>query len=159
MALDRPDQRSGTPKLTLIVRRTIRASAARLFSAWTEPAQLKLWWGPESVQCIEAEVDLRVGGRYRIGNRFPDGQVLWISGEFLVIEAPYRLVYTWGLEPLAGEQERVTVRFEQQGEATEVIVMHEGIASAPLRDRHREGWHGCLDGLAEYLAPAVAPDL
>jgi len=99
-----------------------------------------------------------VGGRYRIGNRFPDGQVLWIAGEFLVIEPPHRLVYTWGLEPVAGEQERVTVRFEPQGEATEVIVTHEAIASAPLRDRHQQGWHGCLDGLADYLVQAVAPD-
>jgi len=40
---DRSDSSSATPKLTLIVRRRIRASAVQLFSAWTEPAQLKLW--------------------------------------------------------------------------------------------------------------------
>jgi uncharacterized protein YndB with AHSA1/START domain len=158
MGTDQSGPPTRAPKLTLIVRRTIRASAARLFSAWTQPAQLKLWWGPESVQCIDAEIDLRVGGRYRIGNRFPDGQVLWIAGEFLAIEAPHLLVYTWGLEPLMGEQERVTVRFDPQGEATEVIVTHEAIASAPLRDRHRQGWLGCLDGLADHLAQAAGPD-
>jgi uncharacterized protein YndB with AHSA1/START domain len=52
--------------VTLVVRKTIRASAERLFTAWTDPAQLKLGWGPHGVQCTEAEVDLRIGGRYRI---------------------------------------------------------------------------------------------
>jgi uncharacterized protein YndB with AHSA1/START domain len=43
-------------------------------------------WGPEGVSCIAAEVDLRVGGRYRIANKFPDGRVFWIVGELQIIE-------------------------------------------------------------------------
>ena len=157
MAADTPESGAPTATLTLIVRRTIRASAARLFEAWTQPAQLKQWWGPESVECVDAQVDLRVGGRYRIANRFPDGKILWIAGQFEVIEAPDRLVYTWALEPLSGAAERVTVRFVAQGQATEVIVTHEGIASAPARDRHEQGWRGCLDGLASHLQDGPAP--
>ncbi|HEY4974923.1 MAG TPA: SRPBCC family protein, partial [Steroidobacteraceae bacterium] len=111
-------------------------------------------WGPESLTCIDAQIDLRVGGRYRIGNQFPDGKVLWITGEFEIIDAPHRLVYTWELEPVTGAPERVTVQFAPQGDVTEVIVTHEGIASEPLRDRHLHGWHGCLDGLVNYLQPA-----
>ncbi|HEX2790562.1 MAG TPA: SRPBCC domain-containing protein [Steroidobacteraceae bacterium] len=137
--------------LTLIVRRTIRATPARLFEAWTQPAQLRQWWGPESVVCIDAEVDLRVGGRYRIANRFADGKILWIAGEFEAIEAPHKLVYTWALEPVSGATERVTVQFRPLGESTEVIVTHEGIASVPVRQRHEQGWQGCLSGLADYL--------
>jgi hypothetical protein len=41
-----------------------------------------------------------------------------------------------------------------QGEATEVIVTHEGISSATLRDRHLQGWDGCLDGLGNHLLAA-----
>jgi uncharacterized protein YndB with AHSA1/START domain len=158
MAADKPESGAPAPRLTLIVRRTIRAGAARLFEAWTQPGQLKQWWGPESVQCIDAQVDLRVGGRYRIANQFPDGKILWIAGDFEVIEAPHRLVYTWALEPASGAPERVTVRFVAQGRATEVIVTHEGIASAPVRDRHERGWQGCLDGLASYLQDGARPD-
>jgi hypothetical protein len=44
--------------VTLIVRKTIRATAERLFAAWTISDQLKLWWGPQGVKCIDAEVDL-----------------------------------------------------------------------------------------------------
>jgi uncharacterized protein YndB with AHSA1/START domain len=54
--------------------------------------------GPEGVSCIAAEVDLRVGGRYRIANKFPDGRVVWIVGELQIIEPPHRLTYTWQLK-------------------------------------------------------------
>jgi len=136
--------------VTLIVRKTIRATAERLFAAWTTAEQLRQWWGPQGVKCIDAEVNLRKGGRYRIGNHFPDGKILWISGEFEVIEAPRKLVYTWRIEPDTTSVERVTVQFEAQGENTEVIVTHERIANEGLRERHQQGWVGCLEGLARF---------
>lgn len=136
--------------VTLIVRKTIRANAERLFAAWTTAEALKQWWGPQGVKCIGAEVDLKKGGRYRIGNQFPDGKILWISGEFEVIEAPRKLVYSWRIEPDTANVERVTVQFEAQGENTEVIVTHERIASEELRDMHQQGWVGCLEGLARF---------
>jgi uncharacterized protein YndB with AHSA1/START domain len=135
-------------RITLITRRTIRASAARLFDAWTKPEQLRAWWGPRPVTCSGAEIDLRVGGRYWIANALPDGKTLVIEGEFQVVEAPHKLVYTWR----AGDDEasRVTVRFEPRGEATEVIVLHEQIPSEQVRESHEGGWNGCLDGLERY---------
>ncbi len=94
-----PDQETGkgsqSQDTTLVVRRIIQATPERLFKAWTDPEQLKKWWGPQSVTCVDAEVDLRVGGRYRIANQFPDGKLLWISGEFQLIEPPHKLAYTW----------------------------------------------------------------
>ncbi len=147
---------SGSPGETLIVRKTIHASPERLFAAWTDPEQLRAWWRPEGVVCIAAEVDLRPGGRYRIGNRLPDQTVLWIVGEFEVVEPPRRLVYTWRLEGISQTSERVTVEFESQGAkaATEVIITHERVPSRELRDQHRHGWEGCLAGLARYLLSA-----
>jgi uncharacterized protein YndB with AHSA1/START domain len=137
--------------LSLVVRRTIRATPERLFNAWTEASHLKSWWGPPGVTCVDAQVDLRVGGRYRIANRFPDGTIVWITGEFELIEPPHRIVYTWQLESQAHPSERVTVRFEPQGDLTEVIVLHERIADTGVRDVHERGWVGCLDGLEAYL--------
>lgn len=143
--------------VSLTVRRTIRASSERLFDAWTRPEQLKQWWGPASVECVDAEVDLRVGGRYRIANQFPDGKVLWIAGEFESIERPKRLVYTWRLESVEGPPERVTVTFEEHGPETEVVVTHERIATETARDRHEQGWFGCLDGLADFVSGPARP--
>jgi uncharacterized protein YndB with AHSA1/START domain len=138
----------------LLVRRLIRASPERIFDAWTQPKHLKQWWGPKSVECVDAEVDLRAGGRYRIANQFPDGKILWISGEFETVERPRRLVYTWRVGAAAVPAERVTVTFEARGEATEVIVAHERIPTETMRDMHEQGWTECLDGLADYLQGA-----
>lgn len=137
--------------LTLMIRRTVRAAPERLFAAWTEPAHLLRWWGPAHVRCAGAEVDLRVGGQWRIGNRLPDGALLWIVGVFEVIEPPTRLVYSWRLEPGPDTQERVTVRFEPRGTDTEVVIVHERIATEPVRADHKMGWLGCLDGLVAWL--------
>ena len=140
---------STAPLLT--VRRWIRAPAQRLFDAWTDPLQLMRWWGPRGVVCDNAEVDLRIGGRYRIANRFADGHVVWIAGVFEVIEPPHRLVYSWFVDDQQGVGERVTVRFEPHDAGTEVIVEHERIGDAQARRSHEVGWIGCLDGLESAM--------
>jgi uncharacterized protein YndB with AHSA1/START domain len=136
--------------LVLVVRRTIDAGAARLFDAWTKPEHLLRWWGPAGVRCADAEVDLRVGGRYRIVNALPDGTRMTIEGEFRVVEAPHRLVYTWHLG--GSESSLVTVRFEPRDPGTEVIVTHEQIPAESVRVSHEKGWNGCLDGLVRFAA-------
>ena len=146
---------SGGEGDVLIVRLAISASQERLFDAWTTPAQLREWWGPAGVSCTAAEVDLRVGGRYRIANRLPDGKTLWIAGEFERIERPTLLVYSWRLETEPGANtasERVTVRFVPQGDTTEVVVTHERIATRAMKEQHEQGWVGCLAGLKRYLS-------
>jgi len=142
--------------VVLVVRRTIRASAGRLFEAWTQPEQLRVWWGPRPVTCVSAEVDLRVGGRYRIVNALPDGTTLAIEGAFEEIEPPHKLVYTWCMGREQQESSRVTVRFEPRDDATEVIVVHEQLPTPDVRDSHEEGWQGCLDGLERYFVAAVS---
>jgi uncharacterized protein YndB with AHSA1/START domain len=105
------------------------------------------------VRCIAAEVDLRVGGAYRIGNQLPDGRVVWITGVFESIDRPHELVYSWqiGDEPVS----RVTVQFALVGgDRTEVTVFHARIATPATRDDHAQGWDGCLDGLAAWAARA-----
>jgi uncharacterized protein YndB with AHSA1/START domain len=150
-----------TASVALVVRRFVRAPAERVFAAWTEPELLRRWWGPRPVTCCDASVDLRVGGTYRIGNALPDGSVLWISGEFEVVEPPTRLVYTWLVEGKAhaGDRSLVTVRFETRDEGTEVVIVHERVDSEEVRKDHERGWIGCLDGLEALLsdAPLDAP--
>jgi uncharacterized protein YndB with AHSA1/START domain len=151
MPIRDPEHAQAQP-LVLVVRRTIAASAERLFRAWTEPAQLMQWWGPATARCSKAELDLRVGGKYRLANTFPDGRVVYIVGAFERISPPRELVYTWRLEGVGEADERVTVRFEGSGQTTEVIVIHERISSPKMRDGHAHGWESCLDGLGRYAA-------
>lgn len=140
-----------TETLNLTVSRVVTAPVDRVFAAWTEAAHVRRWFGPRDVRCIGAEIDLRVGGRYRIGNLLPNGQEIWIVGEFEAVAPPRQLVYTWRIEPATGAAERVTVRFEPRGMATEVTVTHERIRTEAVRRSHEAGWTGCLDGLAGYL--------
>lgn len=144
-------QEGGDAVAVLVVRRTIRAAPERVFAAWTEPEQVRRWWGPGSVTCPEAEIDLRAGGRYRIANKMPDGSVQWIVGRFETVEPPRRLVYSWGMGEEGPSPSRVTVRFEPRGAETEVIVRHEKLEPS-VRDMHLHGWEGCLDGLDAYFS-------
>jgi uncharacterized protein YndB with AHSA1/START domain len=141
-----------TEGIVLVVRRTIRATAERIFDAWTLPEHLRIWWGPRPVTCSGAEVDLRVGGRYRIANALPDGTTVVIEGEFRDIQRPHLLVYTWQMGQGAEESSLVTVRFQSRGDATEVVIVHESVPSAAERDSHEKGWNGCLDGLETFFA-------
>lgn len=136
----------------LHIQRLVPASPERVFDAWTNPDKLQKWWGPVGVRCRSAEIDLREGGRYRIANELPDGAILWIAGEYEKIERPHLLIYTWTVETESPTKERVTVLFEQHAQGTNLTVKHERIQSSELRDRHREGWHGCIDGLVGYVS-------
>ena len=146
-----PASQDGAHVVSLVVRRRVRASAARLFAAWTLPEQVERWWGPRPGTCIGADIDLRVGGRYRIAHRMPDGAVIYIGGVFRRIDPPRQLVYTWRREPGSGVEEQVTVRFEPMDGGTEVVVVHERIADQQSRDTHEAGWNGCLDGLEAFV--------
>lgn len=135
----------------LVVERVIRATPARVFEAWTDPRQMEAWWGPKDVQGFGVEIDLRVGGAYRIGNRLPDGSSAWIAGHFEAIDPPDRLVYTWCFEP-AEATERVTVEFRADPGGTRVVVSHAGIVEPAVYEGHLAGWNGCLDGLRDLFA-------
>jgi uncharacterized protein YndB with AHSA1/START domain len=135
---------------SLSISRLIRAPRARVFEAWTSPALLVKWWGPEEVTCPEAHVDLRVGGGYRIANRYANGQIVWISGVFEQVEAPERLVYTWQIDLEAGTL--VTLSLFEHPVGTELRLLHERIADPKLRDGHLAGWNGCLDKLDALFA-------
>ena len=148
---EHPNREATGNSQKLVIRRLIPASAKFLFQAWTEAPRLKEWWGPTGVRCVEAHIDLRVGGIYRIGNQFPDGAIVWITGEYELVTPPRKLIYTWRLEDSATPAERVTVEFQSRTECTEVIVTHEQIACASLRKQHEAGWLGCLDGLMKSV--------
>jgi uncharacterized protein YndB with AHSA1/START domain len=95
-----------------------------------------------------AEVDLRVGGKYRIEMEAPDGAKHAAHGTYRVIEPPSKLVYSWGWESGPETDTLVTVEFNERGAATEVVLKHERLTTAESRDRHTQGWNGCLDKLA-----------
>ncbi len=134
---------------TLRVSRTFSASRERVFAAWTDPQQLKTWWGPHGFTTPSAEIDLRVGGGFRLAMRSPDGKSILLTGTYREVSPPTRLVYTWQFE--GSEITLVTVEFNDRGNATEVVLTHEKFASEEARASHQQGWGGCLDRLADFV--------
>jgi uncharacterized protein YndB with AHSA1/START domain len=149
---------------TLRIERAFAATPERVFDAWTNPVVLRRWWAaqPDWVS-PEAVTDLRVGGRYRLAMQdTATGEVRVVVGEYLEVERPRRLVYSWtwegGPAAMAGsERTVVSVRFEPQGAGTRVVLEHRGFAGPQVCELHGHGWRGCLDALeARVLGGAAA---
>jgi uncharacterized protein YndB with AHSA1/START domain len=151
-----------TENLTLEITRLIKAPRERVFEAWIDPEQLKKWFGPDDDLVVPlAKVDLRVGGKYRIQMKRPDGEFHTAVGTYRDVKPPERLVFTWawekdGSEPDFGEVEPtemlVTLEFRARGEQTELLLRQEKFASVESRDRHDHGWNGALDKLEKFFS-------
>ncbi len=138
------------PELALKISRIFQASREQVFRAWTDPELLRKWWHMSADATTPiAEVDLRVGGRYRLAMKPTDSDDLYIvGGVYQVVDPPKRLVYTWAWEEPAGQPESiVTVEFLDRGQTTEVVIEHGAFESAQRRDEHIGGWEGCLQQL------------
>ncbi len=136
----------------LRLERTFDAPAEDVFDAWTNPEVLRRWWAadPSWVTPV-VEVDLRVGGRYRLSMEDPaTGTTHTVAGEYHEIRRPARLVYSWRWERAEEQPDdtsTVTVEFLAQGERTKVVLEHAGLASPQSREGHRKGWLGCFECL------------
>ncbi len=141
-------------EITLNLTRTYSAPREEVFRAWTEPETLKRWFAPsDEFSTPIAEVDLRVGGAYRIGMKPPDQEDMFIVvGTYREVQPPERLVFTWSWEEGMDVGETlVTVEFRDLGGSTEVVLTHELFPNEQARDKHNEGWSGCLERLEKIL--------
>jgi uncharacterized protein YndB with AHSA1/START domain len=141
------------PSETLEVRRTFNAPRQRVFDAWTKAEEMKKWAAPGEMNVAVAEADLRVGGKYRLHMRNPNGTEHRAFGVYQVVQPPKKLVYTWTWETMPDVVDTVvTVEFHERGTATEVVLRHEGLATAPMRKSHEDGWMGCMSRLDLLVA-------
>jgi uncharacterized protein YndB with AHSA1/START domain len=139
------------------MKRVIRAPRPLVFDALTEPDELAKWWGPSGFTAPSVEVDLRVGGSYRIAMQPPDGDLFYLAGEFREIDPPARLAYTFRWEdPDPDDQETlVTLTLRDLGASTEVIVTQGEFATEGRRALHHQGWTDSLDRLQELMSPGA----
>jgi uncharacterized protein YndB with AHSA1/START domain len=151
------DVETGTVRLE----RTYDATAEAVFDAWTNPEVLRRWWKANpGWNDAEAEVDLRVGGAYRLAMRDPEaGEDYVVRGTYREISRPDRLVYSWAWEgtgPYAGHESEVAVSFmEQEPGRTTVVIEHAGLLDDSSRAAHRRGWEGVLESFARSGIPAT----
>jgi uncharacterized protein YndB with AHSA1/START domain len=134
------------------IRRRLPAPVAEVFRWWTEPDRLQEWMSP--IGTVEAEVDLRVGGALRIVMR-GDGTVIEHFGEYLEIEPPRRLVFTWRSPFTGAEPSLVTLELEPEGaSATQLRLVHSRLLESALTS-HRDGWGAMLDRLRGQIPAGV----
>ena len=158
------DVRSATPSRRLVIERTINASPERVFDAFTDPDQLRKWWWPNGFTCPAAEVDLRVGGTYRIGMEWPDSFAAdaqfshHMGGEFYEIERPHRLVMSGrAVNSEQGElfATLIELTFEARDGGTAVTMQQSYFEPMPPADAMagaEQGWSEQFDKLERLVA-------
>jgi uncharacterized protein YndB with AHSA1/START domain len=160
--------RTDAPSALVQVRRTLDATPEELYRAWTDPDLFKRWFKPRGGSIRSVELDVRVGGRYRIA--IERARQRWCQvGEYVEVDRPRRLVFTFAWEsvpvPLVTHTDsRVTVEFLPLADArrTEIVVTHARLHTRTQRVLHGWGWHDTLATLQRNLtrrpAASGAPD-
>jgi uncharacterized protein YndB with AHSA1/START domain len=137
----------------IVIETQVRASAARVFEALTDPSQRVLWWrAAGKFQADQMESDLRPGGLWLMRGS-AGGAQLTIRGEYRVIEPPRVLEFTW--KPSWPEVTTI-LRFElaEQDGVTTVRLTHSGFDRPQVRGRY-QGWPFVLSSLRDYVEPST----
>ena len=138
------------PSLTL--KRRLNAPPEKVYAAWTDPAQIVKWFGPDSGKVTNAELDVRVGGRYAIGFHTNDGEEHNVGGVYREVVKNEKLQFTWAWRTMPERESLVTVLIKPDGDGAILTLIHEQFFDEPARDRHQSGWTGALDKLEKLFA-------
>ena len=149
MATNTADKRS------LEIKRFINAPRDRVYAAWTDPAQLKEWFGPENVRTRNFTADASVGEKYLWELINEEGEDMKISGEYRELISRKKIVFTWKWdddEAWNNTSSVVTVELSDCDGGTELRLIHEKLPSEESRDRHNEGWNSVVDRLEKFFS-------
>ncbi|HWV44672.1 MAG TPA: SRPBCC domain-containing protein [Nitrospira sp.] len=141
-------------KTSLEIVRFINVPTDRVYDAWTDPAQLRQWFGPENVRTRKFTADVRVGGNYRWDLTSPEGEEMSAFGEYKELVPGKKIVFTWQWDNDEAWENRtsvVTIELVESRGGTELRLKHEKLPSEESRDRHNEGWNSLLDKLEQFL--------
>ena len=139
------------PSLTLT--RRFSAAPEKVYAAWADPQRLVQWFGPGSVEegSVKADIDLRVGGRYRISFR-ANGDYNEVGGVYREVVPNQRLVFSWAWHSTPERESLVTISIRPEGSGTLLVFNHAQFADEKARDNHQRGWTDLLGKLEAYLA-------
>lgn len=145
----------------IVIERTFDAPVERVWSAWSTSEDAKQWWGPKAFTCPVAEIDFRVGGKSLLAMRGPDGNDIYSTGTYLVIEPMKKIVSTdsfadadgnivsaaeYGMNEPFPEVLEVTVTFKEEAGKTHMTLQHIGIPTSMYNDCIG-GWNESFDKL------------
>jgi uncharacterized protein YndB with AHSA1/START domain len=147
-------QPSFATKPSLTLKRHLNARPEKVYAAWTEPEKVAHWWGPADTAAgsVRAEMDVRVGGRFRIGFKTGDGEYHEVGGVYREVVPNRRLVFSWAWHSTPERESLVSISLQPDGDGTLLTVHHEQFFDQAARDGHERGWTGTLDKLEKYFA-------
>src|SRR5271168_2779486 len=152
---------SSEEPLSVYTSRVFRAPRQRVFDAWTKPALLLKWRGPEEWEVLEAHSDPRPGGEYRAVARGtskprsaddkPVEKTAASWGVYLDVD-PYSLVrFTWNADWAPGEESVVTVRLsDAEAGGTLMDFTHDKFLTPESAAGHNQGWSGVFNRLKKF---------
>lgn len=144
---------------TLSMVHTFDAEPARVFAAWTDPAQFAEWFGPHGMKTTHCRLDLRVGGAWELTGEGL-GTHRAISGKYLAIDPPRLLSFTWAwhesgsLDTPREHETIVTLELRPVGPAgrrTELTLTQTRFRDPTGTANHRWGWTGSFEKLDAFL--------
>lgn len=135
---------------SLRVTHHFNASAERVFDAWLNPVTAGKWlFTTPTGQMTRVEIDAHVGGRFLFVDR-RNGEDIEHVGEYLEIDRPSRLVFTFAVPKFSSQSTRVSIDIVSAGGGCELTLTHEGVLPE-WASRTQKGWGLILDALANSL--------
>jgi uncharacterized protein YndB with AHSA1/START domain len=144
--------RDDTTAPTVQIRRRVKARAEEIFDLWTKPDLMVRWMSPfpGAVDC-KASCDLRPGGAFSLVMVSKEAS-REVSGTYVQIDRPRKLVFTW-MGPLTNNVNTlVTVEFNPRGDETDLVLTHERLPTQAIHEGHTKGWGNILDHLADVVS-------
>ena len=134
------------------LQRTINATPERVFDAWLDAEALAKFMRPGPDMTCDAVNDPRVGGKFLI-TMMGDKSVHPHTGEYLEIDRPRKLVFTWHSKSTAMASSTVTIELEPAaGGKTELTLTHVGLPENQV-EGHNGGWTAIVNALDDLLKP------
>jgi len=138
---------------SLTMDRTYKASKQAVYDAWTNREALIEWFAPtKEMSTIVHEMELAVGGKYRIEMLEPNGTSHVTHGEYVALNPFNQIIFTWEWESDEMEvNSLVTIDIEENNGETRMLLTHDQLGSQHSVDLHNEGWTGCIEQLGAFV--------
>jgi len=137
------------------ISRNYGVTPEKVWRAWTDPQALSQWFGHSRAELTVAEIDLRVGGRYRIAFAGSTGELNEVSGVYQEVVPQRRLVFTWAFKSTPERVSRVSIDLTPKAGGTELRFVHSHFYSQEARDTHETGWKRGFANLDAFVQQAA----
>jgi uncharacterized protein YndB with AHSA1/START domain len=136
---------------SLSISRCFPHSAEQVYDAWLDPESVRHWlFATAEGEMQPVKLDARVGGRFCITERRAGEDVEHV-GEYLELERPRRIVFTFGVPRFSAAMTVVSIEIKPLDEGCELTLTHSGVL-AEWAAQTQQGWGMILDRLGQVVA-------